>query len=100
MSPRRLVDTFPPPHDDIHTLYDVLESSVAQFGDVSAFAVDVKQSEVVVWIGATTCMPAGSREKHPGLLHAGCAFFLPPRGPTPWWSTPAPELCQLPRVLP
>jgi long-chain acyl-CoA synthetase len=32
-SPRRLVDTFPPPHDDIHTLYDVLESSVAQFGD-------------------------------------------------------------------
>jgi hypothetical protein len=34
-SPRRLVDTFPPPHDDIHTLYDVLESSVAQFGDVS-----------------------------------------------------------------
>ena len=38
MTPRRLVDTFPPPHDDIHTLYDVLESSVAQFGDVSAAA--------------------------------------------------------------
>ncbi|KAL4852872.1 Long chain acyl-CoA synthetase 7 [Chlorella vulgaris] len=29
----RLVDTFPAPHDDIHTLYDNLESSVAAYGD-------------------------------------------------------------------
>lgn len=34
MSPQRLVDTFPPPHDDIHTLYDNLESTIAQFPDV------------------------------------------------------------------
>ncbi|EFN52377.1 hypothetical protein CHLNCDRAFT_32504 [Chlorella variabilis] len=33
LSPQRLVDTFPAPHDDIFTLYDNLESSIAEFGD-------------------------------------------------------------------
>lgn len=34
LSPHRLVDTFEAPHDDIHTLYDNLESSVAEYGEV------------------------------------------------------------------
>ncbi|KAL4422662.1 hypothetical protein ABPG75_008859 [Micractinium tetrahymenae] len=33
LSPHRLVDTFAPPHDDIHTLYDNLESSIAEYGE-------------------------------------------------------------------
>lgn len=36
LSPRKLVDTFPAPHDDVHTLYDNLESSIAEFGNVRA----------------------------------------------------------------
>ena len=73
-SPRRLVDTFPPPHDDIHTLYDVLESSVAQYGDVSRRG---SVATIVAWSGSVWCGgwraadPKGALER--GLLQLGGA---------------------------
>jgi hypothetical protein len=60
LSPQRLVDTFPAPHDDIHTLYDNLESSVAAYGDVSGGAACVHL------ISSNTC----AAQHNPNFLRA------------------------------
>jgi hypothetical protein len=70
LSPHRLVDTFPAPHDDIHTLYDNLESSIAEFGDVSSGAGRLTGSLAELALACSLL---------PGCLGACCCGVLPRR---------------------